>query len=141
MKLILTFLLLAVAVFAGEQQDLDKQVNIWKSKFGMKDWTIVVTPVSVEELIKIHPAGPILGASQYDVESRSGVILVLRRADYPEFKKSLILNGFEVGKKDLVDPIKDQKDTVVHELLHNIFQNANQEFAVSELAHLLLEHK
>jgi hypothetical protein len=72
-------------------------------------------------------AKPCLALSVWDIPTRTGTIFVLLRSDYT--KATL--------KKLHTSAKADQKDSVVHELVHNVVGNMKNEYAVVTLTHAL----
>lgn len=131
-RLLLLFLLSASLMFASEQSDLEKQVKIWAPRFGMEDWTITVEAIP-EYALQSFLGYFCFGASTWDVDTKTGHILVLERSSYTKEMK-------EIGH---IKHIKlDQKNTVVHEMIHNVVAHAEDEFAVQVLTEQIVpEHR
>ena len=131
-RLLLLFLFATTLAFANEQQDLEKIVNNWAPKLGLTNWTIEVTIVPYEDLL-LQLQRPVLGASTWDVPTKTGKIWVCSRDSY---SPALL-------KDEHVTNIKlDQENTVVHEMIHNLMEHADEEWAVQLLSEQIVpEHK
>ena len=110
---------------AGEAEDLARVLHKWQAMFRMADWKISVGLVPREML---PCAQECVAASSFDVGSRRGSILVLRRADYtPEIRRHFAVKNVP----------RDQRDSIVHELLHCVLDNMYPEAAVQVLSRAL----
>ncbi len=131
-RLLLLFLFATTLAFANEQQDLEKIVKTWAPKLGLTNWTVEVTIVPYEDLL-LQLQRPVLGASTWDVATKTGKIWVCSRDSY---SPALL-------KDEHVTNIKlDQENTVVHEMIHNLMEHADEEWAVQLLSEQIVpEHK
>lgn len=105
-----------------------KNVSSWLYKSGMKDWTVTVEIASREQIATLLPSRlGAIGYSHWDLETRTGVIGVLRSADYtPSLKKAWGIKSVK----------KDQKNTALHEIFHCLWRYAEEESAVATMATL-----
>ena len=79
-------------------------------------------------LIQALTDAPCIAASYWDVPERKGTIYVTMRSDYtPALKKEW----------DVKNVKADQRDSVVHEMLHNVVENMTNEGAVQVITRLL----
>jgi hypothetical protein len=131
MKLLAVFLLLTASLFASETRDLERTTKIWQNKLGMAHWSIVIKPVPkiiLENLLCPEGKSECLAVSKWDVHSQSGMIFVMMRDDYTkEMKKQMKLKSVKA----------DQRDSVVHEMLHNLWAHMEEEHAMWVLSHAL----
>jgi hypothetical protein len=125
-------LLLSSVAFAGELEDLQKTTKIWQHQFGMDSWTVTVSTVTQDELRLIAAyGGDIDAASLCSVDEHTCWIYILRRDAYTSEHMKVW------GIKGMRGIRRDQRNSVVHELLHNVIGNGDEEWAVQLLAHLL----
>ena len=144
MRLLLLFFLLLTSIIAEpitivpvhptkayikEQKRLLKVERKWAKPFHMTDWTIELTPVPLEILQEICPYA-CMAASNWHPEFRYGQIYILEQSGYTKAMKA----GLKAAHRTVWD---DQRDSVVHEMLHNVLGNMNRESAVVILTHLL----
>ena len=129
MKLLTIFLLLTATLFGSETKDLERTVRVWKNKLSMADWTIVIKPVPKIILANfICEDSECFAASNWSVRSKTGVIFVMMREDYTkEMKKEMKYKNIK----------SDQRNSVVHEMLHNIWKNMDEEYAMWVLSKAL----
>lgn len=128
--------------------DLKKEVEFfykiekkWAANFLMEDWTVAIIPGDRNVLDHFCPIdfftlmpSQCMAVSKWDAINHTGWMVILDEKAYsPEAKKSL--------KKHHATIRDDQKDSVVHELVHNVIQNMSNEGAVVTLTHFLLQEK
>lgn len=107
----------------------------WEPIFKLTDWKIDIAPVPDYILNDLHPEGVLLGVSTWDVESQTGTIYVLDQKHLKLYKKLY-------GKKHTFLSIeKEQEIIVVHEILHNLINHGDEEWAVQVLSNLIINHK
>lgn len=115
--------------FLNEKHFLEKVQKPWLKTFHMEDWDINLTPVPLS-VLKENCVRSCFAVSWWDGEYHRGTVFVLERSEYtPEMKKEL--KEAQIGLKE------DQRNSVVHELLHNVLLNMHQEAAVQILTNLL----
>lgn len=124
-RLVALFLLVCSFGYCGvpsvksQELSLNKYMRKWQVKLGLEDAVILLEVVSAKQL----PEGAV-GLSEEYVDPPICVISVLKEQEY---KLS----------SDYQDVKKDQKNTVVHELLHLLFQIHAEEYNVVMLSNLL----
>jgi hypothetical protein len=147
MKLLVPFLLFAIALFgqgpvvAKADIDLDhskydqellrvqKLVRKWQHRFKMDGIIIGVDVVSQAEVPQYSCGASLYGGGNGFITDS---ILVVTTKDY-----NLSEDGCNAA-----DPVKDQENTVVHELLHFVFHfSRNEEFGVSMIANAVIPVK
>jgi hypothetical protein len=92
------FFVLGCSATSPLESRLDRQVKFWQKRMGLDDWNFTVRVVRQSE---IDPNS--WGASQWDPQTKSGIIDVLDPRDYN-------LKGGELRL--------DMECTIVHELVH-----------------------
>lgn len=117
-------LLIATCSFGGELQDLERTVEKWKPAFYMHDFEVHLHLVSLEQLRSLCEK-ECVAASLFDVSAKRGEIFVLRRKDYSDAVKRQLR---------ISDVKADQRNSVVHEMIHCLYRNMAEESAVSVLA-------
>lgn len=126
-KLVLIFILSSSFCFASETKDLEKTVKKWQQIFTMNEWKVEVYPVPQIILDSLCRA-KCFAASDWDAETKTGSMFILMRDGYTK----------DLKKKFKIKSIKaDQKDSIVHEFLHSVWENMNTEYAVSLLSKAL----
>jgi hypothetical protein len=121
MKLFFLTLFFATMSFASEASDLKHTLDKWRKPFHVQNWDITIKPVPIEMLEILHPNGRVLALSSFDPDKKEGIIFVLMRSDYTK----------ETIKNNHIKNVKqDQRDSVVHELVHNIINHMDEENAV-----------
>ncbi len=132
-KIIALLILSSLSIFAGEIKDLQKYSDHWQQYFGMSDWKVTIRPVPefiLQDVMGVKEI--VMGASLWDVEEKTGTIMILMREEYTP----------EIIKKWNVTSIKlDQQDSVLHEYLHNIIEHAKAEWAIQHITRLVLREK
>ena len=128
-RLIFTLcLLLASALspvaFADEVKDLERTTKEWQQKLQLTDWTITVRPVPMLVVQMIRQGKPAAALSLWDLETRNGIIFIVMRADYPKTMPMAKIKA-------------DQRDSVVHEMLHNIIEHAPLETGIGIISKAL----
>jgi len=125
-----TLLLLLSAVYgwADETSDLKAVERKWAARFYMDDWRVSLRLAENAEL-ELHCGAPCVAASKFKLADKTGEILVLCQKCYTARQKDWIRSQGRTLKED-------QRDSVVHELLHNIWANAEEEFAIAMLTKL-----
>lgn len=109
------------AVPAKEIRSVKATAVEWQHKLQIEEFHITVVVVPLAVLETINPT-PCLAASTWDIEDREGMIFILRRADYTkEFMKR---SGVHKSPK------ADQRDSVLHEMMHLIVEHMATEAAV-----------
>lgn len=132
MKTLLPFLMLAAPLFASEQQDVDKVLRKYQTFFGMGDWTLTVHLDTIEAIRKRIGCSTCVAVSEWSTDGPpyTGEIWVARRSEYtPEFWRSF---GMKPHNRKFA--AKDQRNSVVHELVHALWRYGSEEAAVSMLA-------
>lgn len=138
-RLICVGLLLVGSMFAGELENINKTAKVWQHNFSMDKWQISVEVVGENSLKALvgdfDPTHNLYGASYFDRASERAVIRVLKSSEYTaEMRKTGNLNT-------LKDIYRDQKNTVVHEYMHAMYDLPSEEWAVSKITSLLLHEK
>jgi hypothetical protein len=100
MRLVLSLFFCVLCCWATNSLEtrLDRQLRFWQKRLGLEDWSLKVRVVRQAE---IDPNS--WGASEWDSDSRSGVISVLDPRDY----------NLKGGNLKV-----DMECTIVHELVH-----------------------
>lgn len=106
-----------------EEERIASYISKWGPAFNLENWAIDLKMVTQEEIQIIHRK-PAAALSSWRPAERYGVMLVLKKDDYIPLPRSLSIQ-------------EDQEDSVVHEMLHNVFQNMPQEHAVQIISRLL----
>lgn len=116
-KILLLFVLVfSLPSFASETTRLTKLTRKWQNKLGMKEWKIETRPAPYSLFLDII-GYPATGMSSFS-PNKTGVIYVMLEDDYtPKIKKKM-------GIKNVRN---DQQNTIVHELLHNIWRHSLSE--------------
>lgn len=130
-RFLTVFLLLlsSLPASASEAQDLKRTTQLWAQRLDIAEFKITVVPVPFIFLLSVCQ-GKCLAASYWTVKNRTGTVFILQRSAYtPEICEANHI------KYDLKHIKADQRDSVVHELLHNVVQNMDTEYAVSTLSH------
>lgn len=108
----------------AEIKDVQKAAALWVRNLGIGDWDIKIYIVPIFALQVLCPV-PCMAASHWDVEHMAGTMYILRRADYtPELLKA---------RHIIVTPKADQRDSVLHEMLHMVIDDMTEEGAVVTL--------
>jgi len=115
--------LFALGATAGESEMLKKVERKWSARFEMSDWNVDVRAVSRAELNKVCRTEHCLGHSTWILPLERGVILVLKASEYPEDVKADL-------RKRRVSIAADQRNTVVHEILHCVWAFMDEEYAI-----------
>jgi hypothetical protein len=115
--------------FLKEKHELEQVYKKWAVIFHMEDWNTEVTPVPLSFLKEFCPSECFAG-SNWNIYDESGVMFILQRSEYTnEMKKSL--------RQRHVSIWSDQRNSVLHEILHNVIEHGYEEAVVSTLANLL----
>ena len=131
MRILLTAILFTASCFGGEYEDLVRTTKTWQHRLGMDSWKISVVPATMGMILDVNDDKPVFAFSSFDVEAKVGVVMIMRRADYTPQMKS-------VAKITTMRQVRaDQRNSVLHELLHVLVAHADEEWAVSRLALLL----
>lgn len=128
--------LLAVPVLAGEEKDVDRELKKWQHIYSLDDRTLIVHLVSVEDLavksIELVGNDQTLALSQITGENKVELYILTRAsiALHPEFREYF-------AKHHIRNSHSYQKEAIIHELTHLLWNYADEEFAVATLAHQL----
>lgn len=118
-----------------EYLQLKSDLYKWAPIFQISDWNITIMPVPDYVLYTFSDGEPILGLSHWDVDSKTGIIFVMDQKSLKtakkDFKKYHTFHSLQ----------KEQESIVVHEILHNLVENATEEWAVQILENLIMYHK
>lgn len=120
---------------AAQQKELAAYERVWAGKLG------VVIPIRFEvkselEIIRRHieltgqlPTGMIYGLDgPTNTDGTEVFVWIMRLQDYPEYASSRKAR-------------RDQRDTVVHELVHILIHTYGEEGAVRHLADYMVKHR
>jgi hypothetical protein len=125
------------AAYKKEKHDLESVYHKWSKTFHMDDWNVEVSPVPLAFLKEYCPpdlndptALTCAAASDWSPWTHRGVMFVLQRSDYTADMKKYL-------RQQHVSIWSDQRNSVVHEILHNVIEHANEEFAVRTLTGLI----
>ena len=115
-----------------EVEVLEKIKQKWMKKFYMEKWNVVLQIISSDQLQEICPyeVKYCMASSSWDVHEKTGIIFVIRKQDYTNQMKDDL-------KKDHSTVKADQRNSVVHEMVHNIWNHMPEETAVQLLTGLL----
>lgn len=102
-----------------ETEELQERLQYWKQEFHMSDWNVQIRPASQMEIYAFTGQFA-FGASMWDLSTRSGQILVLQRSAYSQDMRDAL---------HIKSVRRDQENTIVHELFHNVWENAGSEEA------------
>jgi hypothetical protein len=137
---ILLLLLLCAGGLFGQTELQDNQAVLtqYMQTFQMDGWHIQLVLVDKKFLDNIIGSHNAVGGSQLNYETKYGVVWVLKRSEYtPEMFKS-----FKMNEQDEEWIIVDQRNTVVHELIHMIWKYCHiEEACVSMLAEAVIPHE
>ena len=110
-----------------EFRELEMLMHVYQHKFQMDKWKLTLH-LTTHAVIDVTRPGA-FAVTEWDYEAREADIYVMRLAEYtPEFWKSY-------GLKPQTEEWNkaDQRDSVVHELIHGVIKYANEESAVTML--------
>lgn len=138
-KLLCLGLMFVGSIFGGELENIEKTSKIWQHNFSMDKWKVSVEVVgedSIRALVRDYdPEHFLYGGSYFDTKERKAIVRVLKSSEYtPDMLKA----GHLKTKKDI---FRDQKNTVVHEYMHAMYEFPTEEWAVSKITSLLLHEK
>ncbi len=101
----------------------------------MESWTLTIhlaTLIEIQERAKCLQCVAVSEWS-YDPDPRLGELWVMKLSEYnPNYYKM-----FEYKRKSKRWARWDQRNSVVHELIHNVIRNANEEAAVAMLTNAI----
>lgn len=150
-QLLLLFALLASSLFAEEikfgpttitaegpssaryerqQRFLDRVEKKWAKKFYLTTWDVTIRAVPEELLEGLCFPKECMAASYWDPIAHTGTILIMDSIDYNKHARK------ELRKRHMTVR-DDQRDSVLHEILHNVIRNMREEVAVVTLTSLL----
>lgn len=111
-----------------EQEYLQQTLTLWQNKLGMNDWKITIKAVSLPQLV--FTVGNFAdGASYWDQDNKVAAIYVLQRSAYSDdWKASFKIRNIR----------RDQENTIVHELLHGVYESGSEEHMVALSANFIL---
>lgn len=134
----LVFTLTAPAIHASELQDNQAVLTQYMQTFQMDGFHIQLVMVDKKRLDTMMGNTTSVGASQLNPVTHYGVVWVLRRSEYtPEMFKSLHMH-----EQDEEWVAVDQRNTVVHELIHMIWRFCGvEETCVAMLAEAVVPHE
>lgn len=139
MKTLLVLLLVLCSFGRADELTENKAVlTQYMHAFLMDSFHIQLVMVDKKFLDNIMRSKNAVGASQFNPATNYGVVWVLKRSEYgPKMFKSLGMNP-----QDDEWVIVDQRNTVVHELIHIIWRNCYQEeTCVAMLAEAIVPHE
>lgn len=144
-KLILLFALLSGLSFGGEFpaprdpitvapgavdpefRELEGLMRLYQKKFRMEKWTLTLH-LTTHAVIEVSKPGA-FAVTEWDYEDRTADLWIMRLAEYtPKF---WIDHGVDPQTVEWAKA--DQRDSVVHELIHGVIRYADEEAAVSML--------
>lgn len=105
-----------------QQKVAEKLLKQWKQNFKMDKVNITI---EVGDMTKTKGA---LGLTDFNCVGHDACIYVLRQQDYPKFSSYAKVK-------------KDQKNTVIHELLHVVTSGYSEESAIQRIADVFAEVK
>jgi hypothetical protein len=137
----LLFALLYVGLLFGQTNELkDNQAVLtqYMHTFQMDGWHIELVLADRAFIKSMMHGENTVGASELNFNTKYGVIWVMKRSEYtPEAFKS-----FQIPVQDEEWIIVDQRNTVVHELIHMVWRYCgNTEQCVSMLAEAVIPHE
>ena len=115
--------------YKREKRYLEKTEQKWAKVFHIETWAVEVYPVPFTTLQQVC-AVPCMAASDWNPYLHTGVIFVLQESDYSTRMKAEL-------RKEHISIKSDQRNSVVHEILHNVVEHMNEEIAVQILTNLL----
>ncbi len=118
-NLLLALLLCSVPSLAGEKRDAEKVLHKYQHLLGFDSWKLAVHLDTFERVRAVCDQPTILACGVW--ESGKGDIWIAKRSEYTP----------EINKWTGRTPKADQRDSVVHEMVHIVLQLADsQEEAV-----------
>ena len=134
----LVLILTAPAIHASELSDNQAVLTQYMHTFQMDGWHLELVMVNKKFLDNIMGNQNAAGASQLNYATKNGVIWVLKRSEYtPE-----VFKLFKMNTQDEEWIIVDQRNTVVHELIHMVWTYCREtETCVSMLAEAVIPHE
>jgi len=126
------------AISASEQTDNQAVLTQYMHTFQMDGWHIELVMVDKKFLDTIMKDGHAVAASQLNYNTKTGVVWILRRSEYgPKMFESI---GMKPQDDEWV--IVDQRNSVVHELIHMVWRYCgNEEQCVAMLAEAIIPHE
>jgi len=119
--------MLCVPAVAGEQQDLEKTLAKYKVLLGLGEWKVTLHMDTLKD-IQDKCQASCVAASLWDYQNMSGEMWVLKRTEYtPAFWS--VYSTIKPKGRHLAE--RDQRNSVVHELGHVVWQMASEEQGVT----------
>lgn len=111
-----------------ELQQVEGLMRIYQHRFKLDNWKLSIHLTTKAYILQRH-GSPAMAMSEWDVKTRTGEIWVMRLSEYtPEMWEEIGLNPqTDIWSK------ADQRDSVVHEMVHCVISYADNEAAVAML--------
>lgn len=124
--------------YAGELSDNQAVLTQYMKTFQMEGFHIELVMVNKKFLDTVMKNTNSVAASLLNYDTKTGVVWILRRSEYgPQLFKQ-----FGMNPQDDEWVIVEQRNSVVHELLHMVWKYCdNEEVCVSFLAEAIIPHE
>lgn len=110
-----------------EFRELEGLMRLYQQKFRMDKWKLTLH-LTTHAVIDVSRPGA-FAVTEWDPENQEADIWIMRLAEYtPEF---WIAHGIKPQSEEWARA--DQRDSVVHELIHGVIRYADEEAAVAML--------
>lgn len=137
-KLLALFLLACSFGQATELSDNQAVLTQYMKTFQMEGFHIELVMVDKKFLDTVMKNSNSVAASLLNYDTKTGVVWILKRTEYgPKLFKQ-----FDMNPQDDEWIVVEQRNSVVHELLHMVWKYcANEEVCVSFLAEAIIPHE